>query len=135
MPEFSQKKLDCGGRDWHFDGPDDYWHKICDWENWTTDNWLVFRFGDWKCLWHPRFHATCSNNPGYGAHEFILRDINDDGVASACRLFPNHFSSNNEILRLPDGFENLICVCDKRKALEIKCNISFTAQSNWRIFE
>ncbi|CAF1929132.1 unnamed protein product [Rotaria magnacalcarata] len=122
IPEFSQEKANCGGRacykcgrcrDWRFDGPDDHWHKIRDWQNWTTDEWLVFELDRWKSYWHRRFDATCSSNLCYGAHAFILRDANDDEVASARRLFPDLFPSNKKILRLTDGFENLICVCDK----------------------
>ncbi|CAF3802955.1 unnamed protein product [Rotaria magnacalcarata] len=122
IPEFSQEKANCGGRacykcgrcrDWRFDGPDDHWHKIRDWQNWTTDEWLVFELDHWKSYWHRRFDATCNSNLCYGAHAFILRDANDDEVASARRLFPDLFPSNKKILRLTDGFENLICVCDK----------------------
>ncbi|CAF2137962.1 unnamed protein product [Rotaria magnacalcarata] len=122
IPEFSQEKANCGGRacykcgrcrDWRFDGPDDHWHKIRDWQNWTTDEWLIFELDRWKSYWHRRFDATCSSNLCYGAHAFILRDANDDEVASARRLFPDLFPSNKKILRLTDGFENLICVCDK----------------------
>ncbi|CAF3829952.1 unnamed protein product, partial [Rotaria sp. Silwood1] len=91
LPEFSQKKLECGGRacykcgkcrDWRFDGPSEYWHKIRDWGNWTTDDWLVYKFDDWKRGWHRRFDATCSSNLGYGAHRFTEREGVTDGEAT-----------------------------------------------------
>ncbi|CAF4555097.1 unnamed protein product [Rotaria socialis] len=61
-------KLDCDGRpcakckkcrDWHFNGDDETWRWVCNWQNWTQNDKQRWDNGGYKCFTKRNDGATC----------------------------------------------------------------------------
>ncbi|CAM4831558.1 unnamed protein product [Rotaria magnacalcarata] len=109
--DLSGKELDCDGRpcakckkcrDWHFNGDDETWRWVCNWENWTKADEKRWYDGGWKCFTKRNDGATCRRdlrNLRRRNRRDLLDRVDPDLVLLLDRLL-------NDLLRH-------ICLCDR----------------------
>ncbi|CAF1931260.1 unnamed protein product [Rotaria magnacalcarata] len=109
--DLSGNQLRCKGRpcakckkcrDWHFNGDDETWRWVCNWENWTKADEKRWYDGGWKCFTKRNDGATCRRDLR-NLRDRDRRDLDDDVDPDLLLLLD----------RLLYDLLRHICLCDR----------------------